>query len=228
MADKHTRIQRIAAAVRERQLQWWTIAIGFTGLYYLGMLAAVSIRFGNLPNFVETYDWLGNVKRIVESTPSLRDTAEIVSAEWLMEVGYMNYDFGHGIAEWSLFLLPAKMLGVFVLGALLATWVVVPKSPRHFCSWSRRQALPVMGGAGASLVALSSITLSWVVCCSTPTWVVGMAMMGLSVSAALWLEPIGDWLTLLGFLALCMALYFSADGDPENEQTELLLDTAAH
>ena len=30
----------------------------------------------------------------------------IISDEWLVETGAMNYHYGHGIAEWSLAIIP--------------------------------------------------------------------------------------------------------------------------
>jgi hypothetical protein len=59
-------------------------------------------------------------------------------------------------------------------------------------------------------VALTSITMSWVVCCATPTWVVGLAIMGLGVSTSLWLEPLGTWLSYAGFAALLVGVFVAA------------------
>ena len=63
---------------------------------------------------------------------------------------------------------------------------------------------------GATLVGFSSAPLSWVVCCATPTWVVSLAMMGMSASLALWLEPLGDFITIAGFLLLFLSVWFLA------------------
>ena len=63
---------------------------------------------------------------------------------------------------------------------------------------------------GAAMVGLSSATLSWVVCCATPTWVVSLAMMGMSASLALWLEPVGDLITIAGFSLLFFSVWFLA------------------
>lgn len=221
------RLQVIVTAVRMHALRWWTITLGFTAGYYALMLLAVVVRFGSLPNFAKGYDWPGNVVVILESTPSLRDAAMIIGNEWLLEVGFMNYEFGHGIAEWSLFLLPGRLLGVLLLGALLATRHVLVRQARRTCAMrpdSGRSAVDRgVTGFGAGCVALSSITLSWVVCCSTPTWVVGLAMLGLGVSTALWLEPLGAWLTVVGYVAMLAGIYGAVR--PRDEKRSTTFDT---
>jgi hypothetical protein len=63
------------------------------------------------------------------------------------------------------------------------------------------------GGLGAFLVGVASITLSWVVCCATPNWVVGLAILGVSVSTSLWMEQFGPWLEYLGIVLLLLPLY---------------------
>jgi hypothetical protein len=49
---------------------------------------------------------------------------------------------------------------------------------------------------------LANATLFWVVCCATPTWVVALAMLGVSVSVAFVLEPLGPLLTAAGLALL--------------------------
>lgn len=199
------RWQIIYQSVARNATRWWAVSLGFLGLYYLMMLIGVMLRFGSSPNYITTYNWVANVRMIVNSTPSWRDTWLIIKDEWVLEVGFINYDFGVGIAEWSLFLVPTKMLTVLALGALLATLHVVTRERGKGCSLGRVQSSRAAGGLGASFVALASISLSWVVCCSTPTWVVGLAMMGLGVSTSLWLEPLGFWLSFFGFILLLAA-----------------------
>lgn len=132
----------------------------------------------------------------------------IIAEEWVLEIGFMNYDFGIGISEWSLFLAPAKMAVVMGLGALLATHVILFRAQPRVCDlpWLANTST----GFGATCVALTSITMSWVVCCATPTWVVGLAIMGLGVSTSLWLEPMGAWLSYAGFAALLAGLFIAA------------------
>jgi len=72
---------------------------------------------------------------------------------------------------------------------------------------------------------MSSATLSWVVCCATPTWVVSLAMLGMSASLALWLEPLGDFITISGFLLLAGCVLYlarrrqAAEASPGGDRT---------
>ena len=43
----------------------------------------------------------------------------IILNEWLLEIGYMNYDYGHGVAEWSLSIIPHKLAIMSLAGALI-------------------------------------------------------------------------------------------------------------
>jgi len=198
------RLNLIIGLVRNNLLLWTGMSLGIVSGYYLLLMLSLMSRFGHLPNYVNYYDWLGNVRMILESTPSMHDSALIIKDEWLLEIGYMNYDFGLGISEWSLFIVPIKVLGVMVLGALVATNYLLVRQSSACSGISRLQARSsnAATGVGAGLMALASATLSWVVCCSTPTWVVGLSMLGLGASTALWLEPLGTWLNAAGILIL--------------------------
>lgn len=55
---------------------------------------------------------------IIQSTPSWADILPIVTEEWLIEIGFMNYHYGTGISEWSLNVIPSRMIVLFFLGAL--------------------------------------------------------------------------------------------------------------
>lgn len=200
--------------VRDNAPTWWLMTLGFGCLYYLGLLLSLIIRFQNFPNYLSLFDWFDNVGVILASTPSWRDALAIIREEWLLEVGFMNYDFGTGISEWSLVLLPFNMFGVFALGASLATIHLLLRKRNRVCSSRAGQSARAVGGLGAGFVALASISMYWVVCCSTPTWVVGLAMMGLvGVSTALWLEPLGLWIGVAGFSLMLLAVYLAAGSD---------------
>lgn len=180
--------------------------------YYLILLLSLIVRFGDLPNYVQFYDWWGHVKTIVVSTPSLKDTFLIIKDEWLMEIGFMNYDFGAGISEWSLFFAPFKVLGVFVLAFFITLNYFLIQQAKKSCTTRLIRSAGATTGVGALFVALASVTMSWVVCCSYPTWVVGLAMMGLGVSTALWLEPLGFTVNFIGFFILIFSTMISAGG----------------
>ena len=197
--------------VRAHRRRWAAILAGFVVFYYAALTAAMLIRFGNLPNYVTFYDWPANLWHIFASTPSLTDAIVIAHEEWLIEIGFMNYAYGHGISEWSVTVWPTKFVLVVLVGVLVATCgVLVHARSRVACSVSARRGALAATGGGAFLVGLSSATLSWVVCCATPTWVVSLALLGMSPGLALWLEPLGGAMVLLGYAMLGGAVYWLA------------------
>lgn len=161
----------------------------------LGLLA---FRMGHWPNYAIWHDWLGSLATIWHSTPSLQDIPAIVADEWLLEIGYMNYAFGRGLSEWSVVLVPAKALAVFAIGVLGALNLMMARG----CAWSVRGTGAAAVGAGTLLAGLANITMTWVVCCAAPTWVVGLAILGLGISTSLSLIPLGPWLQVAGFALL--------------------------
>ncbi len=196
----------IGEAIRVRRGRWLAIALGTAALYYAGLLAALVVRFENWPNYLILHDWPGNVARIVRSTPSFSDILMIVPDEWLLEIGYMNMSFGKGISEWSLTLVPLKMVVILLLGMLVATVWALAAGPRRAGGARADGPACAASGLGAGLIAVTGATMSWVVCCATPTWIVGLAMMGLGVATANWLEPTGPYLALAGFALLGFAI----------------------
>lgn len=191
-------------------LNWLGLVFLFTFLYYLALMFALILRFERLPNYVNVYDWGLNIKHIWLSTPSIMDAINIMKDEWLFEVGFMNYDYGFGISEWSLFIAPFKVLGIILLSAVIALNYLLLRSASRRCSAVSKRFVGLTTSVGATLVSLASITMSWVVCCSTPTWIVGLAIMGLGVSTSLWLEPVGIWVNLLGYGFLAVSLFLAA------------------
>jgi hypothetical protein len=193
----------VGSAIRARPGRWLAVTFGITALYYAALLGGLVLRFGHLPNYATAYDWPGNIARIFASTPSWSDAIAISRDEWLLEVGYMNTMFGHGISEWSMTLIPPKMAVIALLGALVATISVLMAERSPACATvGRRGILAAGSGAGAALIGVTGATASWVVCCATPSWIVGLAMLGLSLSTANWLEPLGPWLSFAGFALL--------------------------
>lgn len=216
VGDDMDRFRASLHLARRNKGRWLGISAGFPLLYYIVLISAPMIKFQQWPNYVTTYSWLENTNRVIASTPSWSDRLMIIKDEWLFEIGYMNYDFGIGISQWSLFVAPVKLLTVVVFGALLSLLILVIRSiGEGSCSRRDLWKTKATGGAGAGLITLTSISLSWVVCCATPSWVVGLAMMGLGVSTSLWLEPIGWWLHMAGFGLLLSALYVAAGYLPD-------------
>ena len=199
-----------ANAIGARWAGWLAISFGWVVIYYSGLLLALVVQFGNWPNYVTYFDWPGNVVHIFRSTPSPTDAIAIAREEWLIEIGYLNTDFGMGISEWSLTLVPEKMLMMLMMGMLLATIWALNSARTSSCSIGEGSASLTATGAGAGLVALTGATMTWVVCCATPSWIVGLTMLGVSVAMADWLEPVGIWLNVLGFALLGATAFLMA------------------
>ena len=210
----------IRTTVAARFGLWLAILLGFVSAYYAGLLLTLAIRFGELPNYLTIHHFFHNIAVIVRSTPSVRDMVPIALDEWLVEVGYMNRDFGHGIAEWSLELIPAKLMVVMALGALVATNVLLVKQLPRSCARSTSYSGATVTGVGAALVGFTSITMMWVVCCASPTWAVGLALLGVGVSTAFGLQPFGTAITLAGFALLLTATYLLARANPRPSRRE--------
>lgn len=180
----------------------------FALLFQVFMMLALIVRFQAMPNYVTFYDWIGNVSWIIQSTPSWSDIMPIVWEEWLIEIGRMNYDYGTGISEWSLNVVPSRLIVLFILGATLSLCLALLR--RDQCSGATSTTLRATTGLGAVLVAMTNATMSWVVCCATPSWVVGLAMLGLGVSTSLALETMGPVLSYAGFGLLAGLVLFLA------------------
>ncbi|MEM6635811.1 MAG: hypothetical protein AAF667_07970 [Pseudomonadota bacterium] len=196
---------------KDMRANWKTMVLHgliFALLFQVLMMIALIVRFQAFPNYVTFYDWIGNVAWIVQSTPSWRDMAPIIWEEWLIEIGKMNYDYGTGISEWSLNVVPSRLLVLFVLGAMVSLCLALLR--RDTCEAGTSTTLRATTGLGALLVAMTNATMSWVVCCATPSWVVGLAMLGLGVSTSLALETMGPTLTYSGFGLLFATTLFLA------------------
>ncbi|WP_161635701.1 hypothetical protein [Actibacterium mucosum] len=180
----------------------------FALLFQVLMMIALIVRFQALPNYVTGYNWVANVAWIIKSTPSWSDIPPIVWEEWLLEIGKMNYDYGMGISEWSLNVVPSRLLVLFILGATVSLCMALTR--RETCSTANTGTLRATTGLGAVLVAMTNATMSWVVCCATPSWVVGLAMLGLGVSTSLAMETMGPVLTGGGFGLLVALILFLA------------------
>lgn len=199
-------VLREATRSNWRRLLWW--GVGFVVLSQVLMMIALVVRFGAIPNYITYYDWIGNVAWIIQSTPSWRDIPPIIAEEWLIEIGFMNYDYGNGISEWSLNVVPSRLVVMFGLGALVGLCDTLNRA--RTCALEAKRGLSAATGFGTVLVAMTNATMSWVVCCATPSWVVGLAMLGLGVSTSLALETLGPLLAGSGFAILCaLTLYLA-------------------
>ncbi len=196
--------------IAKNRRAWLAMTLGFTVLYHLGLLASASLSTGHLPNYIRFYDWPANVLRIIHSTPAIADMLPIINDEWLIETGALNYDYGHGIAEWSLAIIPSHVLVTLLLSALVATSILLLRRSREVCPLAERGAGVATTGVGALFVGTANITMTWVACCATPTWVVGLSLIGVETSSAFVLLPYGNALTGGGFAVLAVTTYWLA------------------
>ena len=84
------------------------------------------------------------------------------------------------------------------------------KRQRAQCPIGERGAGAAVTGAGALCVATTNITMTWVACCATPTWVAGLSLIGIETSSAFALLPYGGDLSLAGFGMLLVTNYWLA------------------
>jgi hypothetical protein len=196
--------------IAKNRRAWLAITLGLTLFYYFGLLASATISTGHLPNYVTFYNWPANVLRIIRSTPAIADMLPIIDDEWLIELGSMNYHYGHGIAEWSLEIIPSHLAVTLAMFALVATSLLLLRRSRAQCKLPERGAEAAATGMGALCVATANITMTWVSCCSTPTWVTGLSLIGIETSSAYALLPYGGDLSMAGFAVLLATTYWLA------------------
>ena len=192
--------------VRQRRA-WLAMTLGFTLIYYISLLLGVVIRLGHLPNYVTFHDWPDNVLKIIGSTPSVRDMLAIISDEWLVEIGRMNYAYGRGIAEWSLVINPAAVAITLLLGAAVATCVLLLRRARVCCPPPVRGAGMAATGLGVLLVSATNVTVTWAAHCGVASWVVGLALIGIETTSVFALIPYGNLLSGSGFSVVLATIY---------------------
>jgi hypothetical protein len=212
---------RAARTVMTELVRWRVMivafAVGFPIVFYLLLLATLVIEYGHLPNYVTSYDWIANVLRIIHGTRSVADTVPIILDEWLLEIGYMDYQYGHGIADWSLSIIPHKLAIMSLAGALIGLNVALlferqtAKTLSQQCVQACRSGF--LTSAGALCTGLTSATVFSVACCAVPSWVGSLAVLGVETSLAFAIEPFGPIASLLGIAALIVsALWIVRDG----------------
>lgn len=190
-------------------------ALGFPVVFYGLLLAIPVLRYGHPPNYVTSYDWIANVARIIRSTSSIRDMVPIILNEWLLEVGYMDMSYGHGIAEWSLSLQPHKILLVSLTGALIGLNLGLMLDRLEAAGSATQACLRagssgVLTSVGALFTGLTNATLFSIACCSTPSWVGSLSILGVETSSAFALEPYGQAGSALGLAMLAVSALWLA------------------
>lgn len=183
-------------------------SVGFVALYYTGLLLLTMLRFGEIPNYVVFHDTFHVYGLIFQGTPSWLDAIQILIDEPWFETGYKNPAY-YGVATWSFMLIPPKMILVFLMGILLAVFISLVLYGRNKeCRVGPDKRLYAAAGMSSVFIGLTSATLTWVVCCATPSWVVALAMLGMSASLALWLEPLGNILTVSALLLMLWVIFY--------------------
>jgi len=188
----------LGSAIKQHYLVWISTLLGVVILYYAFLMIFTMLRFGEVPNYFEIYDILGVYKNIFIGTPALSDAVPIMLDEAWLETGFKDPEY-YGIATWSFMLVPSKLLLITFLGVLVASSVVLVLFSRsRSCKLNLNRKNLALAGVGGGLVGLTSVTLSWVVCCATPSWIVALTMLGMSSTFALVIEPIGSVMSVLG------------------------------
>jgi len=193
-------------------------ALGFPIAFYLLLLTIPILRYGHVPNYVTSYDWFGNVARIIQSTGSIHDMVPIILNEWIIEIGYMDMNWGHGIAEWSLSLQPHRIVLVSLTGALIGLNLGLMLDRLEVAGSTMQQCLHaggsgVLTSVGALMTGVTNATLFSIACCSTPSWVGSLAILGVETSSAFALEPYGEAGSAFGLAMLVIsALWLARDG----------------
>jgi hypothetical protein len=215
--EKTSAIQIAITATKRWRGMIIGFALGFPVFFYLLLLAIPILRYGHLPNYVTPYDWIANVERIIRSTGSVQDMIPIILNEWILEIGYMDMDYGHGIAEWSLFLVPHKIALVSFTGALIALNLGLMMDRLEVAGSAVQQCVRaggsgVLTSVGALFTGLTNATLFSIACCSTPSWVGSLSILGVESSSAFALQPYGTDGSILGIAMLVVsALWLAHD-----------------
>jgi hypothetical protein len=206
----------VIAAIARWRVTILAFALVFPIVFYSLLLGVLVIKYGHLPNYVTRHDWIGNVLRIIHGTPSVTDMVPIILNEWLLEIGYMNYQYGHGVAEWSLSIIPHKLAIISLAGALIGLNAALlrerqaPQTLSQECTRAFRFGL--LTSVGALCTGLTSATVFSVACCAVPSWAGSLTILGVETSLAFALEPFGPTVSLLGMVALVVsALWLARD-----------------
>jgi hypothetical protein len=165
--------------------------------YYLALLAGAVARFGKLPDTLRLDPWLENVWSVLSGFPTLRQAWPVALREPLLEIGRSVPELP--LAEWSVQVLPAKTVIVALAALLLASYWRLARRRYH-------PACAVLAGLGSAGTALASASLTWVACCSSPSWAVILAMLGIWIPTAMSFEPYGAPIIGTGVVLLVIAL----------------------
>lgn len=186
----------------------WAFSVTFLGflLGYHALLALmVILRFDGMPNYFSYHEVMKNLGLIMEGTGNWNDRLSLFYQEPWLEFGYANPDY-YGIAEWSYMIMPSRLILVALTALALGLSVALWRDARNRTG---NQCLAISSG-GALMLGLGTASLTWVVCCATPSWVVLLAMLGMGTNLALALEPWGMALVLAGLVLQLLVVVYLA------------------
>ena len=210
MSEALTSWSVLRDTVARRRRAWVAMTLAFTALYHAMMVVSASLSTGHWPNYIRFYNWPADVLRIIHATPAVADMLPIINDEWLIETGAINYHYGNGIAEWSLAVIPSHVVVTLLLSALVATSILLLGRARESCHVAERGAGATATGVGAAFVGIANITMTWVACCATPSWVVGLSLLGIESSSAYALLPYGTAMVSGGLAVLGVTTWYLA------------------
>ena len=126
----------------------------------------------------------------------------IILNEWLLEIGYMDYGYGHGVADWSLSIIPHKLVIMSLAGALIGLNVALLLERQTARTISQQCVLACRSGfltsLGAFCAGLTSTTVFSVACCAVPSWAGSLTVLGVETSLAFAIEPFGPIASMVG------------------------------
>jgi hypothetical protein len=204
----------LTAGFERRPIFILAFIVGFPIAFYLLLLGVLVVEYGHWPNYVTRYDWIANVSHIIRSTQSIADMVLIILDEWFLEIGHMDYDYGHGIADWSLSIVPLKLAIMSLVGALIGLNIslLVERRTRgtlvQECLRASRSGM--LTSVGAIFSGLTSMTVFSVACCAAPSWAGSLAVLGVETSVVFAVEPFGPLASLLGVVALIVSALWLA------------------
>jgi hypothetical protein len=229
---KTSAVRAIISGLARWRAVVFACAVGFPILFYLLLLGILIVKYGHLPNYVTRHDWIHNVLGIIHGTPSVRDMVPIVLNEWLLEIGYMDYQYGHGVADWSLSIIPHKLAIMSLAGALIGLNVALLAERQASRSFSQECTRTCRSGfftcLGALCTGMTSATVFSVACCAAPSWAGSLTILGMETSLAFALEPYGPFASLIGIVVLGVsALWLVHDNRSETRPGTLVTPQGA-
>jgi hypothetical protein len=179
--------------------RWWRIVVatGAVFIVYQALIGAIlSAGLGGPPSYVRLHAAWGNVRRIVEVTPSARDVVTLVAREPIVEYGRTHPSFG--AAVWSYELTWASLLFFLSFSLLVGIYLGLDTAPR---GWG---ALGSLGGAG--LVGMLGASVSSLTHCGLGSFGVLLALAGVSTATIAWFGVVEPILIPAGYGLMLVAI----------------------